>query len=443
MRVIAGERTIVGTVSSPEPRAWRALGAVGLAVMIVLAVGAAYLRPWQQLTRPAPAPAPSVAPQRAAQVRDMQFLSANLGWVVTEDAGSSTLLQTADGGRHWRRQLVVQGGQGRIVSFRFFDARHGVVYSFEGFTQVLRRTGDGGQHWTSVGLPRLTQGLPSLAAPGLLFFADPDHGWCLVTLGPLSPGAPIVDRQDIALFRTVDGGATWREMLRTDDQNRVSHGLGDDGWKMWIQFRDLRTGWIGQTTPGSHAAVYATVDGGEDWTRQELASPTGGWGSSDGTTDLTPPAVSRGGSVLLGAAPVVASAGDSVLLGVAPIVRTGNGWIIREQYLYVWAPAAASWSAPMRIPGAFPATIEVVDGRRWWAAGGTDLLVSDDAGDHWRVMGQAPTGLLFVRFAVADVNRAWALLLDARTCQVGGPCRTSLGSSADGGRHWATVSVRA
>jgi hypothetical protein len=49
---------------------------MGLAVVVVVAVGAVYLRPWQ---RPAAAPTPSVTPRPAASVQQMQFLSANLG----------------------------------------------------------------------------------------------------------------------------------------------------------------------------------------------------------------------------------------------------------------------------------------------------------------------------------------------------------------------------
>src|SRR5215472_9549241 len=106
MRVTPGEGTIDGAVSSLEPRAWRALGAVGLAVLVVVVVGMAYLRPWQLL---APAPPPPVKPQPAATVQEMQFLSANLGWVVAENSGSSALFHTADGGRHWQRRLQVLG----------------------------------------------------------------------------------------------------------------------------------------------------------------------------------------------------------------------------------------------------------------------------------------------------------------------------------------------
>ena len=62
-----------------EPRAWRALTALGLAAVVVAAVGLTYLRPWQGLapTRVAPQRA---APARQVSVQQMQFLSATQGW---------------------------------------------------------------------------------------------------------------------------------------------------------------------------------------------------------------------------------------------------------------------------------------------------------------------------------------------------------------------------
>ncbi len=154
-----------------EARARRALAAVGLAAVLVVVVGATYLKPWRALTlAPAPAATVRAAPLRpAVSVQQVHFLSATVGWVVTGSASFSTLFRTLDGGRHWQRQQAGVASQGWTLWF--FDARRGVVYAADRQGPVLWRTADGGQHWTGVRVPVPT-------APGLVSFADPSHGWC-------------------------------------------------------------------------------------------------------------------------------------------------------------------------------------------------------------------------------------------------------------------------
>jgi photosystem II stability/assembly factor-like uncharacterized protein len=397
------------------PRARRALAAVGVAAAVVVAVGMTYLRPWQALA-PAPSATGRAAPVRPVSVQQAQFLSATLGWVVTGDTSSSTLFRTVDGGRHWQRQLAGVAGQGWHL--RFFDARHGVVYAADKKGVALWRTADGGKNWTSVQVPTPT-------APGLIFFADPGHGWCLGAIGGPPFAVPIADHQEFALFRTVDGGTNWSEVLRTD-QPPASHGLDGDGLKTWIWFRDLKAGLIGQTTPGGHAVVYATVDGGDDWTRDELPPPTAGWGSPVAVFDL--------------ASPTPLGAGAEALV-VAPVVQGPDPgtYVLEPAYVYTW-PVLSS-TTPARLPGSAFSVVGRTEGRRWWVTSGSTLLQSDDAGDHWLVVGEGPTGRFFSRFEAVDRKYAWALLLDVGTCGFGVPCVASLARTADGGRHWTIVST--
>jgi photosystem II stability/assembly factor-like uncharacterized protein len=399
-----------------EPRAQRALGAVGLAVVVVAAVGAVYLRPWQW-TPPVPGPAAArAAPAIPASVQQVQFLSPAVGWVVTDGPASAALFHTTDGGRHWQRQL--EGVHGFDWTLRFFDAGHGVVYMIgRDGSPALWRTGDGGHHWA-----RLT--LPAPVPPHLVFFADPDHGWSVARPTLQVVFGPIVDRQDVVLFRTADGGATWAPVLATDERQPVSHGLGDDGQKTWIWFRDRSAGWIGQTNPGEHAVVYATTDGGEDWSRQELPAP-GGDQAGAGTLTVPPIAFGR----------------DGVALVEARIVPVSNGWTVQGGSLVTWQLAAAAWSAPTALP-ANPfslGSLGTVDGRRWWAAAGPSVQMTDDAGAHWRPVGQAPAGMQFVELSLVDAGHAWAILVDTRSCTPWLPCRFTLARTADGGRHWSVV----
>jgi len=402
-----------------ERRARRGLAAVGLAAVVVAAIGAAYLRPWVRLA-PAPAPAPRATPARSVSVQQVLFLSASLGWVVTGDVTASSLFRTTDGGRHWQRQLDGVAGQGWAL--RFFDARRGVVFGANQTGVAVWRTGDGGQRWTRAKLPSAT-------APALVSFADPDHGWCLVSLeapGFLAAG-PVVDRMDFSLFRTVDGGVTWREVLATNRSQPVVSGLGDDGVKTWIWFRDADVGWIGQINPGALGVVYATSDGGSDWTRQELPPPAAGWGSASlGIWDFGPPVIVAGRPALLAVSPFVPGAQS------ATFVTTSD---------YVYAGGAPSWTGPVQLPAGAIGFVAVspTDEARWWVTTGPGLLETDDAGAHWHTIGLAPGAWLFWRLFIAEAGHAWAQLIDPRTCYTGLPCIMALARSTDGGQHWTVL----
>ena len=403
-----------------EPRARRALAAVGLAVVLVAVVGATYLKPWQAWTLArAPAAAVRAAPPRSApSVQQLHFLSATAGWVVTGGAFSSTLFRTLDGGRHWQRQLAGVAGDGWTL--RFFDATHGVLYAADQRGPALWRTGDGGQHWTRVTVPAPTQ-------PRLVYFADPNHGWCLAAVGAQPFGTLIADRQEVALFRTIDGGASWSQVLRTDRRS-AEGGLDGDGVKTWIWFRDPNAGWIGQTTLGGHAVVYTTVDGGDRWIRWELPPPAAGWGSPAGVSDDDAPTPLGTGSLAMVVAPIVEGPNPGSLL-------------LQNWYAYTWL--TRSWADPVQLPGPAFSVVGHTQGRRWWAASGSTLLESDDAGNHWRAVGNGPAGRLFFRFDAVDPDHAWALLLDPQSCRFSSPCVFSLGRTADGGRHWTLVSAPA
>ncbi len=304
----------------------------------------------------------------------------------------------------------------------FFDARRGIVYAADRTGPALWRTADGGQHWTRVRTPAPT-------APRLVFFADPSHGWCLAPIGPqpFSFASPIVDRQEVALFRTVDGGGSWSQVLRTD-QSAANHGLDGDGVKTWIWFRHLSAGWIGQMTPGGHAVLYATTDGGDSWVRQELPAPPAGWGSPSAVFDEGAPAPTSTGSVTLVVAPTVQGPNQGTFL-------------LPDWYVYTWQ--ASSWAGPVQVPGLTFSVVGGTDGRRWWATNSSTLLESDDAGNHWRAVGEGPIGRVFKRFESIDSDHAWALLLDPQTCRSRLPCVNSLARSTDGGRHWTLVSAPA
>jgi photosystem II stability/assembly factor-like uncharacterized protein len=405
-----------------EARARRAAAAVALAAALVAAVGAFYLQPWQAFA-PAPqrpaAPRPSPAPS-ATVVQQMQFVSANVGWIVTGSAGSASLLRTGDGGRHWTRQLEGVAGDGWALLF--LDAQRGVVYGADLRGAEVWRTMDGGRHWTRAVMP-------CLAPPLLVFFRDLDHGWCLapsLTSVPGGPPAPLVpERQAIALYRTADGGAHWSQVLATNQDHPASNGLGDDGQKTWIWFQDEEIGWIGQRTQGSSAAVYATTDGGDHWSRQELTSPQGGWGTTEGMWEDGPQAVGGGAAPWLVVSAVTA-------------VPQPNAVYLAGRYLYRWRSPA--WTGPTQVPvGSLPAVVGA-DPSHWLVAIANSILSSTHGGEHWQAQGQVPAGWVISRFAMTDPDHGWALVFASSAPPLVTP-QSRLARSVDGGRHWTLMAV--
>ncbi len=139
--------------------------------------------------------------------------------------------------------------------------------------------------------------------------------------------------------------------------------------------------------------------------------------------------------------PFLSPVGDgSALLAVLPVVPGGQPGTFVVQESYVYTLRGSSWAGPARLPAPGASSVAGLAGAsRWWTTGGSSVLVTDDAGDHWETVGQSPNGWLFEHLAVVDPDHAWAVLFDQTTCAAGMPCLTSLARTADGGRHWALV----
>jgi photosystem II stability/assembly factor-like uncharacterized protein len=397
-------------------RARRAAAAVGLAAVVVAAIGAFYLRPWQAF---APASAPARTPRPLAlpvMVQQVQFLSGSLGWVVTGRSNSSALYRTTDGGHHWQQQL--DGVAGVAWTLLFLDARQGVVTGSDQHGPAIWRTGDGGRHWTRTA--------PCSELPVLDWFVDLEHGWCLgaPTFDVIGPG-PISDRRGVNLFRTADGGAHWSRVQSTDPTHPVSGGLGDDGQKAWIWFRDANTGWIGQNSSGGRAVVYATTDGGDHWSRDELLAPVDLPGSTLGTIEEGPQ--------LVGTRPSPAIVVSPLTPGSQPRQVFAAG-----RYVYLWRSAA--WTGPRMIPNGGPGVV-IVDQTHWLVVSGNSVLQTTDEGEQWLALGQVPSGWVVSRLTMADADHGWALLLSTALGGATASPGTGLARTVDGGRHWTLVSA--
>ena len=84
-------------------------------------------------------------------------------------------------------------------------------------------------------------------------FVDEHTGWILSAASP----ATQCQSQSIALWQTVDGGSTWRQL--------AIHGIDERQCKQSVTFVDSTHGYIAAWDDNHAPAVYATADGGMTW----------------------------------------------------------------------------------------------------------------------------------------------------------------------------------
>lgn len=183
--------------------------------------------------------AESGAPGRlgiSGYVSDLHFRDENRGWYTAARAG---LFATDDGGRTWRPLQVMRGPDLTPVLPRFVSARDGFVVSSRG--AALLKTTDGGSAWQQI----YPAPWPTELARAEMVDARTWFAWG-TALDPT------------AILRTTDGGRTWRQIGSLSGESVVA-----------LSFPDATHGWaIAEYHEGAEAvrALYRTTDGGVTWT---------------------------------------------------------------------------------------------------------------------------------------------------------------------------------
>lgn len=215
-----------------------------------------------------------------AEFQDILFQDAHNGWIVGGQPGitGGVIGRTDDGGITWRFQsgLVAVSKRTSLFHFHsihFMDATHACMVGTGG---VIARSQDGGEHWKVV-----RRGGPA----SRLFdvdFIDDKHGWAVgwspvlatedggQTWWPrgeekvyghairfLNANDGWIAGQHGSLYRTRDGGITWRRFENLD--------LRDKPYLFAMDFVDSMHGWI----VGEHGTILRTGDAGETWSHQE------------------------------------------------------------------------------------------------------------------------------------------------------------------------------
>lgn len=186
-------------------------------------------------------------------VTDASFLSASRAWLSGVGSGSPdrlVVLETANGGGSWREQVVEASALGSGQTYtraqlRFVDAAHGwllgkVATSAAFSVGELLRTTDGGATWERLSRP---------PAAGRLAFIDFERGFMT--------GAPVSER----LYQTFDGGRSWEELTLP-----VSAAEGMALYDL-PTFQSPNRGTVAVTVrdDSPRLLTFVTRDGGRNW----------------------------------------------------------------------------------------------------------------------------------------------------------------------------------
>lgn len=244
-------------VSDAQTKA-RALPAV--VVMLILAVAGNHHAAAEEWTRQAPFPT-------GRNLKSASFISPSHAFIVGENRH---LLETADGGETWTARIVDDWGAGPFYDVHFFDELHGYV---TGNNSDAFRTVDGGQTWIPMtGVPAgswrdikfFTPAVGVIGANGALAYTDDGGVSWQVQSG--YPDCPIVYGMDFwdaanglvgghqvtsdirGIFRTQDTGRTWTAVLELATND--------------VAFIDRRTALAAVVQESS---IYRSTDGGQTW----------------------------------------------------------------------------------------------------------------------------------------------------------------------------------
>ena len=176
------------------------------------------------------------------------------------------LWKTTDGGQNWRPVTDGQINSASIGAVQVCESNPDIVYMGTGETQLrgniqqgdgAYKSTDGGTTWEHIGLKE-TQNISRIR----IHPEDCDIAWA-AAFGKHSAYNP-----ERGVFKTTDGGATWRRVLyKSDRAGAVDISIDATNpdiiyasiWEAW------RRSW-GMSSGGKDSGLWKSMDGGESWT---------------------------------------------------------------------------------------------------------------------------------------------------------------------------------
>ncbi|MBI3193810.1 MAG: T9SS type A sorting domain-containing protein [Ignavibacteriae bacterium] len=193
----------------------------------------------------------------SSNLKSVFFFNYFTGYAVGEDG---LILKTTNGGVEWRQQT--SGTTEPLNSIVFVSVGRGWVC---GNNNVILKTTNGGTTWTNS-----NHGVPSNNTFNGIIFTDASYGY---VAGQFSG-----DVTKAVVYSTIDGGASWTQMLFDDRIQSLNSVL----------FVNPVNGWMA----ASNGRMLYTTDGGSNWIFQSYAANRSvfftddsvGWASGDGNT---------------------------------------------------------------------------------------------------------------------------------------------------------------
>jgi photosystem II stability/assembly factor-like uncharacterized protein len=318
------------------------------------------------------APVPTtLPPSRTGPASEIAVASSLEAWKCL-----NPLQYTDNGGRTWESIALPKGVPPDATSCTAVSGGNAwVIWSDREF-HVLRIRG--GAEPEVFAFPQL----PESIIVGPLTFVDRDYGWVQTYNSESAP---------VDLYRTLDGGATWK--VATTD---IGGGP--------FAFADAHRGW---SSDGSN--VSYTEDGGVAWRG----------------VDLPKPAAPASGLALF---QIRAHARSIVVWRGTPIsgVRSRPFFDVSTDGGHTWALRAGPDG--FEVPGVTSNAFDAVDGSHWALTSGNALRITDDGGRTWQVRPNVPNvrDIRSIAFPTPDVG--WI------TTESGMIVRTT-----DSGRTWTDV----
>jgi photosystem II stability/assembly factor-like uncharacterized protein len=297
---------------------------------------------------------------------------------------------------------------------------------------ALLRTADGGRHWTDIS--------PATHGVNAAFFLAPSIGWV----------ATWDDARNITTYRTVDGGASWRNAtFAPADVDPSDMGSFD------LHFVDRNHGWLKRSwgnTAFYHGAVYQSTDGGVTW--KDVARTVGGpIYFSDATTGWSiygPLYVTRDAGYTWQTAPLGGQAwqlptffdpANGVTATVSPL---GDGSSLD---FYVTHDSGRSWTPSGHVQAARgnADTAGIISPTTWLASVPTGqtfrLFRTTNAAGAWTPIGSIDQHMDAFAFANAQIGWGHTSYGTCSGHKTGCVYRNDLLATLDGGRTWSRVDV--
>ena len=190
-------------------------------------------------------------------------------------ASGGGVWKTTDCGDQW---LPVTDGQietGSIGSIDVSETDPNVVYVGTGSAAIrsnviigrgVYKSTDAGKTWHFMGLREAGQIGSIRVHP-----TNPDIAWAAALGSPFGPN------EERGIFKTTDGGRTWRKVLFVNNETGgrvVAVNMSNPNELYAGMYRGFRKGWdIISGGPASEGGIYKSTDGGEHWTHLTTGLP--------------------------------------------------------------------------------------------------------------------------------------------------------------------------